>query len=368
MGAALSDFEWLVSAEGYEWRVGSAATPPSARSGVSSIRETSLWDRRQRFANQPDEGELLPALTWRGIDSVSDPDNGLPPPQTLANRPPGTYRPFVDTPALFREFAALPLHPASILAFANQWGDLGGSEGLMFCAVDHTGERLRPNGYYGAEPLVFWFDAISEMKLAVDIWTAVLGGRDDQMAGHVRWDPSGGVRWRLSSSGSSALDWASLEDRSEGESELIALYERHLAEPSPPAEENVLLGHLDIASADHHPERTDLLWEARSERIAARFLVQDMVNEALLGCIDPVLHFAGTETAQGISMKPTGLLAAMWLQFALAIDGNIDFRQCSVCRSWFEIAPGRGRPEKSYCSDACRMRAYRKRKAEQAQR
>ena len=30
---------------------------------------------------------------------------------------------------------------------------------------------------------------------------------------------------------------------------------------------------------------------------------------------------------------------------------------------WFEIAPGKGRPEQRFCSNACSMRAYRKRKA-----
>lgn len=364
MGAALSDFEWPVSLDGYEWRIGSVETPPAPRSGVSLIRELSLWDRRQPFANYPDEKELLPALVWRGIEAVLDPDNGLPAPEKLAGRPPRIYRPFVDAPALFREFAALPLHPASIAAFTNQWGDLGGNEWLMFCAVDQVGERARAEGYFAGEPLVFWFDAISEMKLAVDIWTAVLGGREDQLADHVVWDSSEGVRWRLGPSGSAELDWASLEDRTESEAELIALYEQHLAEPSLATGADVSLGHLDIASERHHPERIDVLREARSAFMAARFLVQDLVNAALIGCVDPVLHFAEIEAAQGIRMKPTGLLAAMWLQFALAIDGNIDFRQCTVCRSWFEIAPGRGRPEKSYCSDACRMRAYRKRKAE----
>ena len=52
----------------------------------------------------------------------------------------------------------------------------------------------------------------------------------------------------------------------------------------------------------------------------------------------------------------------MWLQFANAIEGDRDYAQCVECASWFEIAPGSGRPDKRYCSDACRMRAYRKRK------
>ena len=56
------------------------------------------------------------------------------------------------------------------------------------------------------------------------------------------------------------------------------------------------------------------------------------------------------------------LISAIWLQFALAAAGDREQRKCQECPTWFEIAPGTGRPEKVFCSDACRMRAYRQRK------
>jgi hypothetical protein len=37
-------------------------------------------------------------------------------------------------------------------------------------------------------------------------------------------------------------------------------------------------------------------------------------------------------------------------------------RTCVQCRKWFTLEAGRGRSDKEYCSNACRMRAYRKRK------
>ncbi len=60
---------------------------------------------------------------------------------------------------------------------------------------------------------------------------------------------------------------------------------------------------------------------------------------------------------------PHGLSDAIWLQFTQAVTENYGFGQCDECLTWFEIAPGKGRPEKKYCSNACSMRAYRKRKA-----
>jgi hypothetical protein len=50
------------------------------------------------------------------------------------------------------------------------------------------------------------------------------------------------------------------------------------------------------------------------------------------------------------------------IQWAMSITANVVPRKCTECLNWFEIHPGFGRPEKLYCSDACRMRAYRKRK------
>ena len=63
-----------------------------------------------------------------------------------------------------------------------------------------------------------------------------------------------------------------------------------------------------------------------------------------------------------LCIRPSYLLGAMWIQLALAIDGNLNLRACVECRRWFTLAAGRGRSDKEYCSNACRMRAYRKRK------
>jgi hypothetical protein len=61
--------------------------------------------------------------------------------------------------------------------------------------------------------------------------------------------------------------------------------------------------------------------------------------------------------------EPENLLAAMWFQFSGAIDGATSFTTCAECSVLFDTVPGSNRPDKIYCSDACRMRAYRKRKA-----
>lgn len=63
-----------------------------------------------------------------------------------------------------------------------------------------------------------------------------------------------------------------------------------------------------------------------------------------------------------LAIRPHTLLHALWAQLVLAIDGNQNLGACVLCRKWFTLESGRGRSDKEYCSNACRMRAYRKRK------
>ena len=56
------------------------------------------------------------------------------------------------------------------------------------------------------------------------------------------------------------------------------------------------------------------------------------------------------------------------IQWGMSLAAGIIHRQCAECPAWFSVHPGSGRPEKQYCSDACRMRAYRKRKAQVSRR
>ena len=66
--------------------------------------------------------------------------------------------------------------------------------------------------------------------------------------------------------------------------------------------------------------------------------------------------------AARLCIRPAHLRDALWIQLALAIDGNLNLRACVECRNWFTLEAGSGRSDKVYCSNARRMRAYRKRR------
>lgn len=68
-----------------------------------------------------------------------------------------------------------------------------------------------------------------------------------------------------------------------------------------------------------------------------------------------------------MTLIPANLHQAMWLQLATAVRGGMEYEECAWCHLLFDVPIKRvGRP-RVYCSDACRMRALRARKAEARQ-
>jgi hypothetical protein len=60
---------------------------------------------------------------------------------------------------------------------------------------------------------------------------------------------------------------------------------------------------------------------------------------------------------------PVSLLGAMWSQFAQAVAGDRDYRQCEQCGRWYALDPDTARKSRLYCGDACKARHYRARKS-----
>jgi hypothetical protein len=60
-----------------------------------------------------------------------------------------------------------------------------------------------------------------------------------------------------------------------------------------------------------------------------------------------------------LMIRPRDLLAAMWLQLALAIAANVGLRYCELCAKPFEFGTGTGRRSSArFCSDNCRKVAH----------
>jgi hypothetical protein len=50
------------------------------------------------------------------------------------------------------------------------------------------------------------------------------------------------------------------------------------------------------------------------------------------------------------------------MQFANAVEGGKEYRQCDTCKTWFEVT-AHARAGAKFCRNACRFRAYRMRQA-----
>lgn len=66
---------------------------------------------------------------------------------------------------------------------------------------------------------------------------------------------------------------------------------------------------------------------------------------------------------QELELLPANLLAAMWLQFALAIHHKYQFRSCEWCKKPFHAKGKQIKAERVFCSKSCSMHEYRDRLA-----
>jgi hypothetical protein len=72
--------------------------------------------------------------------------------------------------------------------------------------------------------------------------------------------------------------------------------------------------------------------------------------------LDP---YTGRRRGEIVASSLAHLLDVQW---AMSIEAGEVHRRCPECTTWFVVHPNAGRPEKQYCSNACRMRAYRRRR------
>ena len=91
-------------------------------------------------------------------------------------------------------------------------------------------------------------------------------------------------------------------------------------------------------------------------------VVRHHVNKQLEERAAPRLAWSAERPALELRLEPSSLLGALWLQLASAIARGVRFRRCAECGLWFELSPGSARSDKLYHSNACRTRAFRRRR------
>lgn len=252
------------------------------------------------------------------------------------------YRPLQEYTGLFRVFAETGPDPDAIKQFANRYGPLLGPNAA------HIGLPHRPvaGGLRGGigEPLSAWTNGILTMRPAVDLWDAARGGDVVKLGRYITWGEN--------------------TDRKE----TYVLYDSH---PD--------LKDREVPDAPYRRDIRIIVSSGRDEALfrhlipgdiirPTQILVQRIINENMQNQVAPRLLWNDDQSALRVYEVPKTLLGALWLQFAGAVERNSDFRKCSECGTWFELAPRTARSDKIFCSNVCRLRAFRRRRIDAANR
>jgi hypothetical protein len=244
------------------------------------------------------------------------------------------YQPLAAFSGLFRVFADTEASRDGIKSFADRFGPLGGNLAKQIPLSDQRNAKGVQLGT--GESLAAWNEEILMMRLAIDIWEAARNGDAGRLERVILWKEDG----------------SGVQIKSHPE-----------------------LAKEQLPQAPAYVERAWIAGTHLGDDVLGRFVqgdlvkpalhyVQSTINRQLEGRASPRLLWDAQRARLGLYMVPDGLIGALWLQFARAVERDSQFRQCAECGIWFELAPGTARADKLYCSTPCRTRAYRKRQAE----
>jgi hypothetical protein len=269
-----------------------------------------------------------PDVRWHYLTPVHTTGRG----RFLARR----YHPLAVFSGLFRDFAATDPSLDAIKVFADRFGMLGGNLRKRIVLYNQGRDGKHPMGF--GEHVDDWIREILVMQLAVDLWESARQGDADHLDRMISWAEDG---TQVSINTHPELRRGQLPDEPAYVHRAVIADER--LDPE-------ILGRF-VPGDSFGP---------------ALHCMQSLINEHLHHRASPRLLWEQNRDRLGLYIVPDGLIGALWLQFARAVERDAQFRQCPECTTWFEVAPGRGRADKQFCSTACRTRAYRKRQVEAA--
>ena len=235
---------------------------------------------------------------------------------------------------LFMEFAETKEGLEGIKAFADKYGPLGGDVGrsIVLPAGSEGSKQVIGTG----EHLSKWTKEILTIRPMVALWEKARSGDAEGLDSYITWDDD-----------SSAVRYDSHPE--------LGPKERS----DPP-----FVRLRDVIASDSSRRQSVDEFHPNDLIKPALYCVQRHINEKLKERVSPRLLWNKDHSQLRLFLVPGSLIGALWLQFANAIESDNNFRTCEVCGTWFELAPGKARSDKSYCTNACRTKAYRRRKKE----
>ena len=251
------------------------------------------------------------------------------------------YAPLNTHTALFKEFAETEPTQEGVMAFAAKYGLLTEGEEIA------PKEAPSPPPYYlKGEPLMRWSSEIAMMRFLLNVWELA---KNADVEGITDFLQREGVHLGITS------------DTRVGETSTLAPFfvapPRLVGDGRPDEMDPPTPAPYFFAPPRGEPRVTTM-----QEYFTWYYLrVLHRINECLEREVSPRLHWNLELNRPVLRFTPHDLLGALWLQFAEAISGNKEYRQCLKCHAWFELSPDVARTNKLYCSTACRSRAFRDR-------
>jgi hypothetical protein len=249
-----------------------------------------------------------------------------------------TYRPLRSDSALFRAFASLPDREDAFAAFARCYGDLYDPDYLV-----RDGRVLSPDdgldegqGYEGlGNALAVWRAHRRLLAFALRLWDALSEGRAHEVIG------TDLVLSPVARDGDDPTRQPSMRIQGRIGKMLVDLGAHPSAIPTFGRE----YGWLGYASRASSPEAT--------VQSALATLITEMC-----GSVHVAMEVgSGRPGGLRLTFEVSSLIGAMWLQFALAVDGNRRYRSCPECGEWWDATETRS--DRQTCSDRCRKRRHR---------
>lgn len=196
-------------------------------------------------------------------------------------------------------------------------------------SLDASAFTGKPSEFTG-----FWFKEIREMRMCVRLWDAIQMEDEAEVAERLERFPTCQKPTKMDK-GAQAHHGGFIANR------LI------------PEELEII---LETGICPAIPNPSSVIQEALN-------VLQYSINLHIVGLWQTGLSWDESEQRMGIFIIPTSLLGAMWLQFAEAVSGRKGYGSCPGCGRYFEVHTENARSDKTHCSEACKSKRYRDRKA-----
>ena len=242
------------------------------------------------------------------------------------------YSPLRAYTGLFRTFANLPLAEEGILRFVHRYGMLSSEVPTPWGDVWPEDPTVIHPSWTKGEGYLDWRREITQMRDAIMLRELIRNGMEEELSRYIQWsDPE---------SSKLSVSFVRHPDLDPKESQLLADVTEEDTDKK-------------IAAEDRHPELLPQL-DPNDVIKPARFYVARLIDQHLEKNLGSKMNLDHDGVGLHFDFVPSDLLSAMWLQFALGVSADCEYRACSVCGTWFELSPETARTSRRFCSDPCK--------------